>query len=122
MGELMFGVVLWSDSVERKAVFWCEDQGDLAFFDETAYLEESDKSGLPPAPFFNAGDMVQFDIAIEARLRKAQNPRIVVEKACRELPTELRKTSASRGAESAKIIPFSGAPDIAASGKQTAIK
>ena len=28
----MFGVVLWADPVDRKAVIWCEDHGDLAYF------------------------------------------------------------------------------------------
>ena len=27
----MLGVVLWSDVSDRKAVIWCEDQGDLAY-------------------------------------------------------------------------------------------
>lgn len=97
----MFGVVLWSDPHDRKAVFWCEDQGDLAYFEE-------DASQPACAPFFNAGDMVQFEAVMEDRLRKAVNPLVVQQKACLGLPETLR----SNGFGSAQPSP----PDRASSG------
>ena len=47
----MLGVVLWSDAGDNKAVIWCEDHGDLAYFnggvDDPASLMD-----------FDAGDLV----------------------------------------------------------------
>lgn len=81
----MFGVVLWSDTADRKAVFWCEDQGDLAFFDAT-----KDRSAPDVRGFFDAGDMVQFDVHVERKTRKASNPRLIERNACTDLPDVLR--------------------------------
>lgn len=100
----MLGVVLWSDQVDRKAVFWCEDHGDLAYFDGSV-------SELDGTMFFDAGDMVRFDVSVEQRLRKAVNPRMVQERACAGLTEKLKRTvrptlpGAPR--QSAKIIAFS---------------
>ena len=55
----MLGVVLWSDSSENNAVIWCEDHGDLAYFDGTHLFEHSDpKQGYHPdwkSHIFNYG-------------------------------------------------------------------
>ena len=61
---MMLGVVLWSDASDRKAVIWCEDQGDLAFM--TAADAVLNRDG-----FFDAGDLVQFDTCIEGSRRRA---------------------------------------------------
>ncbi|MGJ8626729.1 MAG: hypothetical protein ACSHXB_07195 [Sulfitobacter sp.] len=99
----MLGVVLWSDQKDRKAVFWCEDHGDLAYYDgSTSDLDES--------MFFDAGDIVLFDVSVEQRLRKAVNPRMVEERACAGLPETLKRVTQPEipGAprKSAKIIAF----------------
>ncbi|MDW3184018.1 MAG: hypothetical protein R8F89_18755 [Roseobacter sp.] len=97
----MIGVVLWSDASDRKAVIWCEDQGDLAFLNSADDVFQSDA-------FFDAGDVVQFDMEVQASMRRAHNPRLVLEQAGAGLPDALRQ-SASRDAHpraSAKIIPF----------------
>ncbi len=97
----MLGVVLWSDQEDRKAVFWCEDHGDLAYY-------EASSADLDCSEFFDAGDMVQFEVAVERRLRKAFNPRMVEERACAGLPETLKRNApppqASR--QSAEIIAF----------------
>lgn len=99
----MIGVVLWSDQTDRKAVFWCEDHGDLA------YYEASDPN-FDGSAFFDAGDMVQFDVAVECRLRKAFNPIVVKEQACAGLPETLKRTASAQtqtsSGSSAKVIPF----------------
>lgn len=82
----MIGVVLWSDPQDRNAVFWCEDQGDLAYY--TASPDSTDHHGL-----FNAGDMVEFDVIVERQYRKACNPHLIREKACQGLETHLRSTA-----------------------------
>ena len=98
----MLGVVLWSDATDRKAVIWCEDQGDLAYVNG----KEHD---LIQGDFFDAGDLVQFDMHVLNAMRHAHNPRLVVEQASSCLPTVLRNSSRrepDRASTSADIIPF----------------
>ncbi len=98
----MYGVVLWSDVLENKAVFWCEDQGDLAFYHAAP---ENEGAGLS---LFDAGDLVQFDVYIENKLRKASNPRVVREKASVDLPERLlnRNDPLIPSAQIAQVVPF----------------
>ncbi|WP_299674824.1 hypothetical protein [uncultured Roseobacter sp.] len=97
----MIGVVLWSDASDRKAVIWCEDQGDLAFLNSADELLQSDA-------FFDAGDVVQFDMEVQASMRRAHNPRLVLEQAGAGLPDALRQSvsDVATSACTAKIIPF----------------
>ncbi|WP_458322078.1 hypothetical protein [Roseobacter sp. A03A-229] len=97
----MIGVVLWSDASDRKAVIWCEDQGDLAFLNSADDVFQSDA-------FFDAGDVVQFDMEVQASMRRAHNPRLVLEQAGVGLPEALRQSASSvaRMTSSAKVIPF----------------
>ena len=96
----MIGVVLWCDPEDRKAVFWCEDQGDLAFYDAATYADAA-------AIYFTAGDMVQFEAVNGRTLRKARNPQMLQAEACRGLPDRLRQTTPDRAkATSARILPF----------------
>lgn len=96
----MIGVVLWSDASDRKAVFWCEDHGDLAFY------EQAD-GGLDPEAFFDAGDMVQFDVRIEANMRQARNARLVLEQACVGLPERLAGKRPTRtSGKTGTVVPF----------------
>ena len=60
---MMIGVILWRDATNGKSVVWCEDQGDLAFFDEPDHLEHT----------LDVGDVVSFDIKVEDSLRLAMN-------------------------------------------------
>ena len=102
----MIGVVLWSDPVDCKAVFWCEDQGDLAFYEESEFAGDG-------TLFFSAGDMVQFDAVNSGKLRKAQNAKLLQSEACRNLPGQLQETVPCVGqsdGHSARILPFV-APD-----------
>ena len=64
----MFGVVLWSDSASGKAVIWCEDHGDLAFYKETEPGTEV---------LLGAGDLVEFDIMLDRQFRFVNNPKVV---------------------------------------------
>jgi len=66
----MFGVVLWSDEQEQKAVIWCEDHGDLAFYRNT---DEDNICEL------DAGDWVHFDMTMERSQRFAHNPKLIHE-------------------------------------------
>lgn len=100
----MIGVVLWSDPEERKAVFWCEDHGDLAYycatFDQTA--------GDAP---FGAGDMVQFETYVDDDQRRAVNPSLIKQNAFCGLNQQLHTSAKQRGGRiaanhDAVVLPF----------------
>lgn len=103
----MFGVVLWSDDEDHKAVIWCEDHGDLAF-----YQSHCDAENVA----MDAGDWVEFDLSMDRNMRFAHNPRLIAEGVFPELPESLETavpvpvSSAPPAQEhrgSAEIIPFS---------------
>ncbi|MGR3615862.1 MAG: hypothetical protein ACU0BB_07450 [Paracoccaceae bacterium] len=106
----MFGVVLWSDLDERKAVIWCEDHGDLAFYKQP---ESEERVAL------DTGDWVQFDLTMDREMRFAHNPRLVAEGVCAGLAEALEpEPGAKTGVKpeepqsrhaTAQVIPFAAA-------------
>ena len=70
MSVAMFGVVLWTDATDRRAVIWCEDHGDLAFY-------SGEEPADQPTPDLDAGDLIQFDLGEDAEMRRACNLRRV---------------------------------------------
>lgn len=104
----MIGIVLWSDPNSCKAVFWCEDHGDLAY-----YSAEFDETKGCSA--FAAGDMVQFDVFSDAEFRRAVNPKLVQENACSGLEKRLQTTAQKPGVAQqhgghATVVQFRPAP------------
>jgi hypothetical protein len=100
----MIGIVLWSDPNECKAVFWCEDHGDLAYYSADFYETNVDQS-------FAAGDMVQFNVFNDAEFRRAVNPQIVQENAYDGLERSLKSSSevpanASRLLTAGQVVQF----------------
>jgi len=106
----MLGVVLWSDNYDKKAVIWCEDQGDLAYFNggAGAPLEDAD---------LDAGDLVSFELQQESHLRYAKNPQRVAQGAYDGLADRLKdaatpsqpnklRSSTPRPSRSADVISF----------------
>lgn len=67
----MYGVILWSDPTVGKAVIWCEDHGDLA------YYEAPERAAAVEGMFFDAGDYVEFDITVDRDLKRARNAQTV---------------------------------------------
>lgn len=68
----MLGVVLWSDTDDNKAVIWCEDHGNLAFF----------SGGNHPSIDvfdFDTGDLIQFELSEKQHMRFAHNPKRVTQ-------------------------------------------
>jgi len=90
----MYGVVLWSDQVERKAVIWCEDHGDLAYYNAA---EHSVFDGAS----LDAGDLVHFQLDEGSVMRRAQNPELVSEGHAPAIADRLRG-AVSRPAERPK--------------------
>lgn len=102
----MFGVVLWSDQKDSKAVIWCEDHGDLAFCSASV-----DEQGC----VLDTGDLIQFDIRVDRHMRRAENPRKVFEGAYQGLADTLRTMpsdgpvpsyTTGRESQGAEVIPF----------------
>lgn len=100
----MNGIVLWSDAKDSKALIWCEDHGELAY-----YFQPEGDTG----PALDAGDWVQFELTMERNLRLARNPRMMEEGAFTDLADRLT-ASASEYAQqpdrkepaTAEIIPL----------------
>ncbi len=87
----MFGVVLWSDNSQNRAVIWCEDHGDLAFFKG----DESDGRG---AVHLVPGDLVQFEMQEAHNMRLAVNPRMVASDQYPTLTMDLKNAGQSNDA------------------------
>lgn len=83
----MYGVVLWSDLNDQKAVIWCEDHGDLAFYSGQC---DNAHEGLS----LDAGDLVQFQISEGRDMRLARNPTLVAEQQYPTLARELKGSEA----------------------------
>jgi hypothetical protein len=67
MQDRMYGVVLWADSRDNKAVIWCEDHGHLAYYREST-------SDSKPSLALDAGDLIAFDVYEGEDYRRASNP------------------------------------------------
>ncbi|GGH19957.1 hypothetical protein SAMN05444007_101313 [Cribrihabitans marinus] len=105
----MNGVVLWSDPAAGKAVVWCEDQGDLAYY-QTGSGEE--------AVALDVGDWIIFDLETRRQQRLVRNPRRVGQGGSRELQGLLQDAAQDADAPAdqqaaeagncrpARVIPF----------------
>lgn len=82
----MYGVVLWSDSKRNKAVIWCEDHQNLAFF-------KCDRGGREGSRFV-PGDLVEFDLREENELRLAVDPCLVAPHEYPALAADLQSATA----------------------------
>ncbi|MEO0379398.1 MAG: hypothetical protein AAF252_03960 [Pseudomonadota bacterium] len=102
----MIGIILWSDAAEGKAVIWCEDQGDLAYYSESSPTAMYDS-------FFDVGDVVEFDFTTQRNTRLASNPRWVKQNASTTLNDGLRAMPMMEEhvvSTTAKVIPFRAEP------------
>lgn len=93
---MMYGVVLWSASNDDKAVIWCEDHGELAYYRQTP---QGEKVAL------DAGDWVQFDVTMERHMRYAHNPRLVAEGVFEDLVQSLAGRAPALGTEQGRLSP-----------------
>ena len=87
----MLGVVIWSAEAESKAIIWCEDHGELAFFGQCQQETVS-------AERFKEGDLIQFDLAEFDNLRLARNPRRIAQHYCSDLSGVIGKAQAVKSA------------------------
>lgn len=68
----MYGVILWSDPDIGQAVIWCEDRGDLVFY------QAPSRSLRAGGGFLDTGDYVEFDDTGETGPRRAYSARTVL--------------------------------------------
>lgn len=80
----MLGVVLWHDQKSDRALIWCEDQGDLAYFNGIDSPFTSEEATL------GTGDLVRFDVKERANVRYVSNPIPVTRAAFSSLSDMLR--------------------------------
>jgi len=98
----MIGVVLWSDAQDRKAVVWCEDQGDLAFLTDCG-------AQMQAGGFFDVGDLLRFDLDVRQNHRHARNAQLIEEAVGISAVQEVHRVAAEKrrqASQSAEIIPF----------------
>lgn len=118
--QKMFGVVLWVDAAACKAVIWCEDQGELAY-----YMPTRDRSEHNPN--LTAGDLIGFDMELEDNVRKAHKPILLKAAHSPDLPDALRAEGSGEGQDTCppsesdqtpnKIVPLSNYSGAQKSGK-----
>ena len=102
MSDQMYGVVLWADKAVNKAVIWCEDHGNLAFYNATEATLHDDVA-------IDAGDLIQFDLREERECRHARNLRRVDVGFAPDLAGRLRSAGlAAEGdaQQGGQVIPF----------------
>lgn len=90
----MYGVVLWSDEICGKAVIWCDDHGDLAFY-----------SGSDQPVRLEVGDMVRLSTRRDKHTRIAQQVSVIAQGQSPQLAEKLQDAS-SRLAGSAEVLTF----------------
>lgn len=83
--------------MRNRAVIWCEDHGDLAFFngDGVSALDGAD---------MDPGDLVHFEVREDRHMRLACNPRLVASDEYPTLARDLKKA----GVEPAGLPPRQG--------------
>lgn len=69
----MYGVVLWCDRQDSKAVIWCEDHGDLGYFSGSM---TRDRLGFEIGP----GDFVEFKFNEVGKVRWIEEMRLIAER------------------------------------------
>ena len=94
----MFGVVLWSCKDERKAVIWCEDHGDLAFYN-------GGRDSVFNGDSLDAGDLVSFHMSETRNMRVATDPQLVAEQQYPEIADNLTANGAARPAKARAAFP-----------------
>ncbi|MEL7098317.1 MAG: hypothetical protein AAGM84_05755 [Pseudomonadota bacterium] len=87
---------------DRKAVVWCEDQGDLAFLND----EDAQR---PLGDFFDVGDLLRFDLDVDRSYRLARNAELVQEAVGLKAVQNVREAASAHRCGTncgADIIPF----------------
>ena len=105
----MYGAVLWSDRCNGRALIWCEDHGNLAFFN-------GDEDRSSEVLNFEEGDLVSFKVRDGRGMRLAYEVEVVCADEYPTLaaglrdaaqgPEEVEVTSPISNDAQSKIVPF----------------
>lgn len=110
----MFGVVLWSNDTSRKAVIWCEDQGDLAYMDLADAMSDAKKAIGP-------GDLLRIELHNDPEVRRVRHARLIETDHAPDLARKLNIANAATTTDvrtsDPRVIPF---PAQGAARKRTA--
>lgn len=100
MRKQMLGVVLWANSRATSALIWCEDHGDLAFWEE-------EPTGAHTGESLDAGDLIRFEVGADRKMnmRRAANLRCVDKGFAPGLAEELRNTAEKPVAGPVSLLP-----------------
>lgn len=107
----MYGLVLWSDPKVFKALIWCEDQGDLAYFDGAGESQAAEQEAGAFVP--EVGDVLLFDVTDGGTLRRATNLRKLAHKDSADLIANLQE--AAKQARAVEHLPQNPIGEIQAS-------
>ncbi len=97
MDAVKYGVILWSDPAIRQAVIWCEDSGDLAYYeapDDPVHLAQE---------FFDAGDYVEFDMTDDVAPQRACNAHTLRSGRCPRVTRTLRSCGGAPSAAETRL-------------------
>jgi len=92
----MFGVILWSDPDREKAVIWCEDHGQLAFY--------NDHSASILLYAYDVGDLVEFNVEELDELRYPSDLRLVSQHEYPTLAAALKRKDAKPSPDPARTM------------------
>ena len=101
MEERMYGVILWADKCDSKAVIWCEDHGNLAYYSRG-------ETDCHAAPELDPGDLIEFDLQEERDMRHARNLQRINHGFARDLAENLRRSGGLPASGPAQVITFPG--------------
>lgn len=101
--ENMIGLILWSDSLDREAVIWCEDQKELAYY-------RDDQNNQPEGAFLEVGDFVQFELDTGSKGRRAKSVTRIQHTAGTGLADQLMNFKDPQthhiASQTAEVVPF----------------
>lgn len=103
----MCGVVLWSNPDDRKAVIWCEDQGNLAYYVDP-------KGDGFDGVLLDAGDLIEFELKEERQVRHVTNPTLLVQDHAPEIARHLDTCAGGQDARSdqSNVVPFPSRTEV----------
>ena len=96
MNGRMYGVVLWADARDTRAVIWCEDHGSLAYYSES-------QATMHRGVSLDAGDLITFDLREDHDCRRASNLARIDQGHAPGLARTLRGEASPR---TATVLPF----------------
>ena len=100
----MLGVILWNDPDTHRAVIWCEDHGQLAFY-------RPDLAQVQDVPDVTVGDLVEFELRQDKTLRYAHDLVLVSGKHYKDIAENLVPAAQSLSERCPKASVYQANPE-----------